>query len=37
MHTENNVVEHLLKMISGKKYTIAVRKDMEERGICPAL
>jgi hypothetical protein len=37
MHIENNVVEHLLKMISGKKDTAAVRKDMEERGIRPAL
>jgi hypothetical protein len=37
MHIEKNVCEHLLRILSGKKDTAAVRKDMQERGIRPAL
>jgi hypothetical protein len=37
MHIENNSSDHLLKIINGGKDRVAIRKDREERGICPAL
>jgi hypothetical protein len=34
MHVEWNICDNLLKYVFGEKYTVNVRKDMQEEGLC---